>query len=160
MNPPRQPQPRQVRLQKIYVADASVEVPDGPRVFAEEWKPRIEVNLGFSARELDASDHQVALQITVTAKSGDLTAYIVQVEQVGVFRLSGFDQAAERQRVLGAYCTGILFPYARETIGDLIQRAGFPHFLLQPMDLDALYQQHLDTLQSGQTPATAPERRH
>ncbi|MDN5937513.1 MAG: protein-export chaperone SecB [Salinisphaera sp.] len=156
-----QPQPtsdRQVRLQKIYVADASVEVPDGPKVFAGAWQPKIDVDLNFSVRDLGAARHLVCLQITVTASSAATTAYVVQVEQVGLFQLAGFDQTAERQRVLGVYCTGILFPYARETVGDLVQRAGFPHFLLQPMDFEDLYQRHLDAQQ--REPSPARERSH
>lgn len=144
MSEPQTPAGRKVTVQKIYLADASVEVPDGPGIFSGQWRPEVNVDLNFSMRELETPVHQVTLRVTVTAKRGEGTAYIVEVQQAGVFHLTGFDQDAERKRVLGSYCPSILFPYAREAVGSLVQRAGFPHFLLQPMDFDALYRSHLD----------------
>ncbi len=133
---------RHVALQKIYVRDASVEVPDGPRIFTRDYKPEVNVDLNTRIQGLDNDNHQVLLTVTVTAKQGDATAYIVGVQQAGVFRVQGFDDEAERGHVLGAYCPSMLFPFARETVADMIQRAGFPHFLLQPVNFDALYRQH------------------
>jgi len=135
---------RQVSLQKIYVRDASVEVPDGPRVFTQEWRPDVNIDLNTRVEALGDDTHQVLVTVTVTAKQDDKTAYIVEVQQAGVFRVTGFEDDAERRQVIGAYCPNVLFPYVRETVGDLIQRAGFPHILLQPVNFDALYQRHLE----------------
>lgn len=136
-------QGKQVLLQKIYLRDASVEVPDGPMIFTGEWKPAMDVDLNTRINEVGEQTHQVRVTVTVTAKLTDKTAYIVEVDQAGVFRVAGFDNDADLQQILGAYCPAMLFPYVRETISDLIQRAGFPQFLLQPVNFDALYQQHL-----------------
>ncbi|MES1924515.1 protein-export chaperone SecB [Salinisphaera sp. T31B1] len=136
-----QPQ-RQVALQKIYVRDASIEVPDGPRVFTEEYKPEVNVDLNTRIETLSRETHQVIVTVTVTAKQGERTAYIVEVQQAGVFQIEGFDDDAERGHVLGAYCPSVLFPYVRESVGDMVVRAGFPHFLLQPVNFDLLYAQH------------------
>jgi len=136
-------QGKQVLLQKIYLRDASVEVPEGPMIFTGEWKPEVDVDLNTQINEVSEQTHQVTVTITVTAKLGDKTAYIVEVHHAGVFRVAGFDNQDELRQVLASYCPNMLFPYVREAVGDLIQRAGFPQFLLQPVNFDALYQQHL-----------------
>lgn len=133
---------RQVGLQKIYIRDASIEVPDGPRVFTEDYSPEVNVDLNTQIQSLSAETHQVVVTVTVTAKQADRTAYIVEVQQAGVFQLDGFSEDEERNHVLGAYCPSVLFPYIREAVGDMVQRAGFPHFLLQPVNFDMLYAQH------------------
>jgi len=133
---------RQLALQKIYIRDASIEVPDGPRVFTEEYKPDVNVDLNTRIENLSQETHQVTLTVTVTAKQAERTAYIVEVQQAGVFQLEGFDDDNERSHVLGAYCPSVLFPYIRESVGDMVQRAGFPHFLLQPVNFDQLYAEH------------------
>ncbi|MDA3919320.1 MAG: protein-export chaperone SecB [Salinisphaera sp.] len=133
---------RQVALQKIYIRDASIEVPDGPRVFTEDYNPEVNVDLNTQIQSLSEETHQVVVTVTVTAKQTDRTAYIVEVQQAGVFQLDGFSDDEERSHVLGAYCPSVLFPYLREAIGDMVQRAGFPHFLLQPVNFDMLYAQH------------------
>ncbi len=140
---------RQVALQKIYIRDASVEVPDGPRVFTEEYKPDVNVDLNTRIESLSRETHQVIVTVTVTAKQGERTAYIVEVQQAGVFQIEGFDDEAERGHVLGAYCPSVLFPYVRESVGDMVARAGFPHFFLQPVNFDMLYAQHQQNQQTG-----------
>ncbi|AWN15890.1 protein-export chaperone SecB [Salinisphaera sp. LB1] len=149
---------RQVGLQKIYIRDASIEVPDGPRVFTEEYNPEVNVDLNTQIQSLSEETHQVVLTVTVTAKQGERTAYIVEVQQAGVFQLEGFSADDERDHVLGAYCPSILFPYIRESVGDMVQRAGFPHFLLQPVNFDLLYAQHRAS-EDG-TPSDASQATH
>lgn len=134
---------KQVAIQKIYVRDASLEVPGGPGVFAQEWKPTVDVQLNTGVQELKNDLHHVVLTVTVKTKLGEQVAYLAEVQQAGIFLLRGFGDAEEKRAVLGAYCPNILFPFARETIADQIRRAGFPEFLLQPVNFDALYQQHV-----------------
>lgn len=130
-----------IALQKIYVRDASIEVPDGPQVFTQDFNPELNVDLNTQIQELGEDGYQVMLTVTVNAKQGENTAYIVEVQQAGVFQVSGFGDEEQRAHALGAYCPGVLFPFVRESVGDMIQRAGFPHFLLQPVNFDALYQE-------------------
>ena len=134
---------KQVLLQKIYVRDSSLEVPNAPDIFTLDWAPKIDVQLNTAVQDLPAETHQVVLTVTVTARLGERTAYHAEAQQAGLFKLAGFDDEGERRAVLGAYCPHVLFPFAREVVADLIQRAGFPVFLLQPVNFDALYQQHL-----------------
>ncbi len=134
---------KQVALQKIYLKDASLEVPKAPAIFTQEWKPRVDVQINTAVQDLSAETHHVVLTVSVKAQLGEQTAYLVEVQQGGVFLLRGFADNDERRAVLGAYCPNVLFPFVRETVADLIRRGGFPEFLLQPVNFDALYQQHL-----------------
>lgn len=144
---------RQVAIQKIYVGDASLEVPNAPEIYTRDWEPSVDVSLNTGVKELDAQTHNVLLTVTVEAKLGEQVAYLVEAQQGGVFVLQGFTDPAERSAVLGAYCPNILFPYARESIAALVRRAGFPEFLLQPVNFDALYHEHVVQQQPGNTTA-------
>lgn len=141
---------KQVILQKIYLHDASLEVPQAPQIFTRTWQPQVDVQIGTGSQALAADQHQVTLTVTVTAKLDKDVAYLAEIKQSGIFLLKGFAAAAgERQAVLGAYCPNLLFPFAREAVADLVQKAGFPQFLLQPVNFDALYQEHLNRAAAG-----------
>lgn len=142
---------KQVAIQKIYVKDASLEVPNAPEIFTREWQPQVDVQLNTAVKDLSDEAHEVILTVTLTAKLGEETAYLVEIQQAGVFLLKGFSDDAERRAILGAYCPNVMFPFARETIADMVTRAGFPHFLLQPVNFDALYQQHVQQQQQTKT---------
>jgi preprotein translocase subunit SecB len=137
------PNPRQVLLQRIYLKDASVEVPLAPQVFTRPMNPQLDVQVGTATTELGEGVHQVMLTVTVTAKLGEETGFLVEVHQAGIFQVIGFGGEGELQAVLAAYCPGVIFPFAREAVADLIQRTGFPPVLLQPINFDALYAEHL-----------------
>jgi preprotein translocase subunit SecB len=145
---------RQVLLQKIYVKDASLEVPQAPAIFTRAWQPSIDVQVNTEVKPLPSDGFHVVLTITVTAKQGDEIGFLAEVHQAGIFTVRGFADPAEREAVLGGYCPGLLFPFAREAVADLVQRAGFPQLLLQPINFEALYLEH----QQRRTamPAAAP----
>ena len=134
---------KQVLLQKIYLKDASLELPLAPQVFTRQWQPKLDVQVTTNLQPLNAEQHQVVLSITVTAKLDQDVAFLAEVQQAGLFTLKGIDSDAEKKRVLGTDCPNILFPFARETVAELVQRAGFPQFLLQPIDFNSLYAEHL-----------------
>lgn len=117
---------RQLLLQKVYVKDASLEVPLAPQIFTRNWVPQLDVQVTTTLQPLNNDQHQVLLQVTVTAKLEQDVAFLVEVRQAGIFLLKGINDAAEKQRVLGAECPGLLFPFARESVADLVQRGGFP----------------------------------
>lgn len=143
---------RQVALQKIYVKDVSMEVPQAPQVFTREWKPKIDVELDTQASRVNEQIHEVTVRITMKARLGDDIAYLAEVEQAGLFAMSGFQDDAEFRAVLGAYCPNILFPFIREAMSDLVQRSGFPPYLLQPINFEAIYRQRLAAEQQGKQP--------
>lgn len=135
--------PRQMLVQKIYVKDASLEVPLAPQIFTRPWQPQVDVQVTTQLLPLNADQHQVTLSITVTAKLDKDVAFLAEVQQSGIFLLKGVADAAERQRVLSTDGPQALFPFARESVSELVTRGGFPQLLLQPVDFTALYQEHL-----------------
>lgn len=134
---------RQVLLQKIYVKDASIEVPGAPQVFASGVQPQIDVNVATQMNKLEGDHFHIVLTVTVTAKNGDDTVFLVEVQQGGIFLVTGFANAGERGAILGGYCPSLLFPFAREAVADFVQKAGFPQLLLQPINFEAMYLDHL-----------------
>ena len=133
----------QVVLQKIYLKDASLEVPLAPHIYTRNWQPQLDVQVTTGLQPLTADQAQVVLSVTVTAKLENDVAFLAEVQQAGIFQIKGLIDNALRQRVLGSECPNILFPFARESISELVQRGGFPQLLLQPIDFAALYQEHL-----------------
>ena len=154
MSEEQQADSRQVAIQKIYVMDASLEVPNAPEIFTKEWKPSVDVQLNTAVQPLSDDTQNVVVTVTVTAKLGEEVAYLVELKQAGVFLVRGFADEAEKGAVLGAYCPNLLFPFAREAIADMVAKAGFPHFLLQPVNFDALYQQHVTQANEAADTAT------
>ena len=137
------PEGPQVLLQKNYLKDASIEIPQAPAIFTRTEQPAVDIALNTTVLNLGSDAFQVMLAVTVTAKMpGGDTAFLVEVHQAGIFTIRGFENPADVDGVLGTFCPNTLFPYARESVSDLIQRAGFPPVLLQPVNFDALYLEH------------------
>lgn len=135
-----------INLQKIYLKDASFESPRAPEVFkSADFQPEINLQVNTETTALDEATFEVALTLTATAAQGEDTIYLVEVKQAGIFTLTGFEQQ-QLQAVLSTFCPANLFPYAREAISNLVEKGGFPQLLLQPINFDALYQQHLQKL--------------
>ena len=129
----------QFDIQKVYCKDISLETPNSPQVFREDWRPDVNVQLNSEAEQLGEGFFEVTLAVTVTATVEDeRTAFLVEIHQAGIFAISGMGEE-ELGPVLGSLCPGILFPYAREAVSDLITRAGFPPLVLSPVNFDALY---------------------
>ena len=129
-------------IEKIYVKDLSLEVPNAPQVFMSNDAPQLEVQLSQAVQSLDGALFDVTLKITVTAKAGDKTMFLVEAAQAGIFQIRNVPQA-ELDPILGMVCPNVLFPYARETVSDTVNRAGFPPVLLAPVNFEALYQQRM-----------------
>lgn len=127
-------------IEKIYVKDLSVEVPNAPRIFLERDPPQIDVNLRNETENVEQGIYQVVMTVVVTAKTGDKTAFLVEAQQAGIFRIQNVPQEAI-EPMLAVGCANIIFPYARETVSEAISRAGFPPMMLQPMNFEALYMQ-------------------
>jgi len=129
---------QQFAIQKVYLKDASLETPATPEIFQEGGRPEARVELNSRRHALSGETYEVVLTVTVTAKVGERTAYLCEVQQAGLFALRGFPEAATDQ-LLGSYCPNVLFAYAREAVSDLTGKAGFPPMLLAPVNFDALY---------------------
>ncbi|MGD8567024.1 MAG: protein-export chaperone SecB [Gammaproteobacteria bacterium] len=137
----------QFAMQKIYIKDLSFETPNSPEVFTREWKPDVNVELDTKGKEIAPDVHEVVLGVTVTVKMEDKVAYLAEIHQAGIFTIKGFSEQ-ERGAMLGSYCPNVLFPFAREVVSDLVTKGGFPQLLLAPVNFDAIYQEHMQRLQS------------
>jgi len=129
-------------IQKIYTKDISFESPNAPTIFATAFEPKLSVDLNVESKAIDENHFNVILRVTATAEVDGKTAFLCEVEQAGIFVISGFSDA-DMGFLLGAQCPNILFPYAREIVSDLVARGGFPQLLLDPVSFDAMYQEHL-----------------
>ena len=144
-------------IQKLYVKDISFESPDTPSVFTfNNWDPKIELNMTNSNKMISDGVYEVILSVTSTVKNNDKTAFLVEVQQGGIFNIAGFNEH-DMKYILGSQCMNILFPYVREVISDLSCRGGFPPLLLSPVNFDALYAQ---AVQKQQESAKVSDLKH
>jgi preprotein translocase subunit SecB len=150
---------KRLSVVKIYVKDFSFESPQSPGIFnAKEWAPSTNLNLRSSHSPVSDTLHEVVLTITVEAKEkeSDKTIFLIELQQAGAFDISGYEKD-EMGVLIGSFCPGVLYPYAREAIAGIVQKGGFPEFVLQPINFDALYQQ---SLQQQQADAAATAGTH
>lgn len=140
---------RQFSVQRIYLKDVSFETPNSPDVFRGEWTPEHNLNLKTETKRLDDDHYELVLTLTLTVKAGDKTAYIVEVQQAGIFGIKGFSEQ-EMAPMIGAYCPNTLFPYAREVISDLVSKGSFPQMILQPVNFEQLFMQRQQELAEQQ----------
>lgn len=139
----------QFALQRIYVKDLSFEAPHAPNTFLAAWQPEVNIELSTQAARLeDGKNYEVVLALTVTVKNDNATAFLVEVKQAGIFLIEGVPDA-QIQQLLGAYCPNVLFPYARETVSDIVARGSFPQLLLAPVNFDAVFAEAQRKRQDG-----------
>ncbi len=127
-------------IEKLYTKDLSLEVPNAPQVFLEQTQPEIEMQLSTEGKQIDEGFYDVGLSVTVTAKVADKVVFLVEVVQSGIFQIRNVP-TEDLDPILGVACPNILFPYAREAVSDLVNRAGFPPVLLNPINFEAMYMQ-------------------
>ena len=132
----------QFQLQKLYVKDVSFELPNAPEIFQEVGQADIKMNLSQRVNDLVDDIYEVLLTVTVTATTGEKTAYLAEVEQAGLFMVQGFNEQ-NQHAVLNTLCPHTLFPYASRVITDLIADGGFPPLVLQPINFDQIYAQRM-----------------
>ena len=148
------PQQQEFGIHTIYLKDVSFEAPNSPAIFQSQFQTNIEMNLNVETNKLAENIYEVVLSVTVTAKAiadenaepkpDDKTAFLVELQQAGVFSLSGFDEDSLGP-MLGIYCPNVLFPYARETTASLVAKGGFPQLILEPVNFEAMYAQHVNS---------------
>lgn len=129
-------------IQKVYVKDLSFEAPNAPAIFGEQWQPSVDIQLASNAQRIEDEVHEVVVTVTVTVRFDDKTVYLVEVQQAGLFQISGFPDQ-HLAAMLATVCPNILFPFAREAIADTVSKGGFPQMLLAPVNFEQLYAQEL-----------------
>ncbi|MEO8007117.1 MAG: protein-export chaperone SecB [Betaproteobacteria bacterium] len=126
-------------IEKLFVKDLSVEVPNAPKIYLERDTPQVEIQMTTSANRVDEGYFEVLVSVTVTAKLAEKTVFLVEATQGGVFQIRNVPQD-ELEPVLGVTCPNILYPYVREVVSDAVVRAGFAPILLNPVSFDAIFQ--------------------
>ena len=127
-------------IEKVYVKDLSLEIPNAPQAFLEREAPTVDIQLHHNSTGVEEGVFQTVLTVTVTAKVGDKTLFLVEAGQAGIFVIRNVP-ATELEAVLAIACPNILFPYVREVVSDTVTRAGFPPVVLSPVNFEAIYQQ-------------------
>ncbi|MEX2130908.1 MAG: protein-export chaperone SecB [Pseudohongiellaceae bacterium] len=127
-------------LQRIYLKDASFESPAGPAVFQGKWTPKVSFDIKSRSQKMQDEVFEVVLVLTIEAKQDDNVAFLVEVQQAGIFLCRGLNDQ-QMEQILATLCPNILFPYAREAIDALVIKGSFPPLMLAPVNFDALYAQ-------------------
>jgi preprotein translocase subunit SecB len=138
-------------IEKLYVKDLSLEIPNAPQAFLERDTPTVDIQLHHNSSRVEDGLYQCTLTVTVTAKVTDKTLFLVEAAQAGIFTLRNIPQG-DMDAVLAIACPNILFPYVREVVSDIVVRAGFPPVVLNPVNFEALYQAQRDQLAQGAAP--------
>lgn len=144
----------QFAIEKLYIKDLSLEVPNAPAIFLENENPEISLQLQTGVQRLSEDAFEVVLTATVTSKIGEKTVFLVEVGQGGIFRLRNIPEE-NLEALLSIACPNILFPYAREVVSDAVVRAGFAPVILQPVNFEALYAARLQQEQEQAAGASA-----
>ncbi len=144
----KQPQPAQFVLKKLYIKDLSFEIPGAPEVFQGEYKPEVKLDMNSRSRAVADNEYEVDLTISLTATQDEKTVFVVEVQQAGIFNISGVSEEIRLRHALSAYCPNILFPYVRETVSGLVAKGGFPPLLLAPVNFDQLFAAQLQQEQA------------
>jgi len=142
-------QQKQFSIQKIYMHNMSFESPNAPEIFTQQVQPQLEIDLNVESRTLEDHVYHVVLRVTATTKMEDKTAFLCEVEQAGVFTIIGFDEG-ETSYLIGVQAPNALFPFAREAISSLVAKGGFAPLLLEPVNFEAMYAEHIQQLQAQQ----------
>lgn len=127
-------------IEKIYIKDLSLEIPNAPQIFIQRETPQVGIELHNNVSTLDQGVYEVVTTVTVTSKIEDKTVFLIEVAQAGIFQVHNVPQE-NLEIILSVTCPNILFPYAREAVSDISTRAGFPPVLLNPINFEALYAQ-------------------
>lgn len=137
-------------IEKLYVKDLSLEIPQGAQAFLEREPPQVEVQLHTQAQPLNEGVYEAVVTVTVTAKAKERVLFLVEAAQSGIFQIRNLP-AEDLDPVLGIACPNILFPYVREVVSDVVGRAGFPPVILSPVNFEALYRQRRERTASQPT---------
>jgi preprotein translocase subunit SecB len=138
-------------IEKVFVKDLSLEIPNAPQVFLEREAPQVDIQLHHNSTGVEEGVYQTVLTVTVTAKIGEKTMFLVEAAQAGIFVARNIP-GAELEAVLAIACPNILFPYVREVISDTVVRAGFPPVILSPVNFEAIYAAQRDPQPQVSTP--------
>lgn len=125
-------------LQKIYIKNSSFEAPNAAKVFKQNWKPEIGLDLNVSHESIGDGLYEVVLSISITSKNGGLLAFLVEIDQAALFVIKGLSEQ-KLDEALNSACPMVMFPYIREALDTIMLKGCFPPLMLAPVNFDALY---------------------
>ncbi len=137
----------QFAIQRVYTKDISFETPNSPEIFQKEWKPEVKLDLDTRSAKLADDTYEVILALTVTAEVEGKVAFLAEVQQAGIFTIGNLPEA-QLAHTIGAFCPTTLFPYARETVANLVNRGSFPQLNLAPVNFEALFASYVQQRQA------------
>ena len=146
----------QFMIQRIYIKSLSFETTNTPAVFQQKWEPELNLDINTQHTMLEKGIYEVSLTVTATVKNNQTTAFLVEVQQAGIFTIEG-PSSDQLDHLLGSFCPSILFPYARETISAEVTRGSFPQLVLAPINFDVLYLQQQEKQKADQGTDTKTE---
>jgi preprotein translocase subunit SecB len=136
-----QEQEQQLNILKLYVQNASIEVPNVKTIFAGNWTPDLNISVSTKTDNLEEGNtYNIALTVKCEVKSNKEVAFIVDVTQCGIFSIPDADEKT-MQHVLGVFCPNVLYPYLREVVTDMVMKAGFPQLALAPINFEMMLEQ-------------------
>ncbi len=140
-------------IEKIHVKDLSLEIPNAPKIFLEREQPEVNLQLNNKSEQINEHMYEVLLTATITARIKDKVMFLVEVQQAGIFHISNIPEK-DVKPLLGITCPNILFPYLRETVSDIVTRAGFPAIILNPVNFEAIYHQNKQQIETDSAEKT------
>ncbi|MFD2165550.1 protein-export chaperone SecB [Thalassotalea euphylliae] len=149
----------QFAIQRVYTKDISFETPNSPAIFQKEWKPEVKLDIDTRSNQIAENTYEVILAVTATATVEGQTAFLAEVQQAGIFNIGNVGEA-QLAHMIGAFCPNTLFPYARETVANLVNRGSFPQLNLAPVNFDALFAQYLQKRQEQEQAQAASTETH
>ena len=141
-------------IQRVYLKDLSLEIPNAPQIFLETPAPSVEIQLDVASQTLVEGIYESNVTVTVTTKAGDKVAFLVEAKQAGIFEVRNVP-AEQLPLILNVVCPNIIYPYLRSNVADVVQRAGFPPIHLAEINFEALYQQRLAQQQQEEAPKSS-----
>ena len=127
-------------IQRVYLKDASLEIPNAPQIFLETEPPTVEVQLDVTNAQVLDGIHEVTVTVTVTTRIKEQVAFLVEAKQGGIFEIRGVPDE-QMEPLLGIVCPNIVYPYLRANLSDMITRTGFPPIHLAEINFEAFFNQ-------------------
>ncbi len=145
---PAQDQEPIFQMVRCYLMDASLEMPNAPKILFEEGKePDVDIKFEVQTEPLSEDLYDIGVRGTITVKSGDRTMILVEGKQSGIFHIQGLPEEA-LLHVMNVLCPTMVYPYLRANLADLMVRANVPPVHLPEVNFEMLYQQRLAQAQA------------
>lgn len=129
-------------IQRTYLKDLSLEIPNAPQIFLEQQQPAVEIQLDVASQGIAEGIYETTVTVTVTTKVGEKVAFLIEAKEAGIFEIRNVPEE-QLTLILNVVCPNIVYPYLRANVADTIQRSGFPPIHLAEINFEALYQQRL-----------------